>query len=160
MSSAVRALGLCLLASLLGCGISLKTVDIDPDQTRWLQVPETASHYSRCLELLGPPTFIERTAAGFDFHYQSYASLKYKGEASYFYSKLAYAGGDADITAIVLRFDQQGSLLAQEHDLHEVDSGWGGVVGHSRTPELYFRAEQYLYESPVSADLTLERSRD
>ncbi len=161
-----------VLFALAGC-VNIETIDYDPEQTRWLEVPAVGSSYADCLELCGPPTLIDETRDGFDFHYISYAALKYRGEASYFYSKIAGAGGDAVITHLILSFDPAGSLLAFREDSQEVDGGWGAAFGHSQTPELYYDAERFRFrrpvgsenyreasEAPVSNDLTLEHTRE
>lgn len=144
----MRLILLSLLA-LLGAGCSISNVKVDalPKVTFAKDRPLKVS-YETILDRLGPPADIQAIPKGFAFLYQSSRFHESNLTLTYRYAKGAYSSGDRSIRRLVLLFNDAGLMTAWSFEDNDSDSGWGGIVGHSGSEELFFG--QRLYDLPNS----------
>lgn len=131
-----------------GCSLDRYEVSVDrPIDLSSIELSTGATSYGEVLGGLGPPKEIVPTARGFLFRYESFEVGEWKISARYRQGKLAFSTGSGRFGALVVEFDQAGLLTGWSRTEGPLDLGWGGIVGHSLSPELFFATSDY---SPVS----------
>ena len=144
---AALALAAALLAG--GCVYRLEVEVDDPIPTGALGFQPGRTPYGEVLSRLGPPSEIEPTAEGFVLRYHTFRAGEWLLEARYRQGKLAYSFGSGDFGTLALDFDGEGTLRGYSRTTGPLDRGWGAIVGHSRSPELFFRNREYAPLSPI-----------
>ncbi|MBI4615812.1 MAG: hypothetical protein HY720_19490 [Planctomycetes bacterium] len=139
-----------LLAAVLAAGCSLDQLDVEMDDP----LPEDLSFLSTgrttlgdALSRLGPPAAIRRAGDGFALGYQHFRADELHVDATYRGALLAYSTGDSDVRSVVLVFDSQGVLASWGSARRPLDLGWGAIVGHRLSPELFFKRADYITPS-------------
>ena len=130
-------------ALLGGCQVDLSTVEIDTP----LPVPIEGLEgrfYGEVLQRFGPPARIARHGDGFVFGYESFHARETRLAARYRQGVASYAFGTGDRRSAVFLFDASGHLREWSSAESPVDLGWGGVVGHVLSPDLFFGAGKYV----------------
>ena len=91
---------------------------------------ESGAHYSRVLQLLGPPSRISAVPSGWVFLYESRQlterqwGLTLPGDIGKLF-KFIYAKSDASVDVMVFSFDQQGLLLGKTTERLKSNTGGG-----------------------------------
>lgn len=134
-----------------GCSIDRLVVDVDrPIEPGELRVfEEGITRYGEVLARLGPPAEIGPAPPGFFLRYASSSAAEWALAARYRGGKVAYSFGGGRTRELVLVFDEQGILAASTVIEDALDLGWGAIVGHTQSPELFFGAREYTEISPA-----------
>jgi hypothetical protein len=131
-------------ATLLGgCRLDLGAIEIDDPLPGPIDGLE-GLFYGEVLARYGPPARVAPHGEGFVFGYESFRGRETRLGARYRQGVASYAFGSGERRSAVFLFDAEGRLRKSSSNVVPIDLGWGGVLGHALSPDLFFGAGGYV----------------